>query len=312
MKPEKQSPVKQHYRNNRSLPSKGQRTDFHTKILEHEGTIMSLATKDVVTLPPTTRIIDVIRTMTKKGFRRMPITDAGTKRLEGIITSFDIIDFLGGGDKNLLVEKKYKDNLLAAINAEVRTIMQNKVISVQNTENLKDAFDLMLKKNIGSIPIVDQAGHTLAICTEKDFLHFVAEGHTDRTIEEYMSKKVKTTPAETTIGEAAKIMVKNRFRRLPIVKGEILIGVVNASDIMNFLGSGDAFDKMTTGNIHEAIDEPISSLITKDVIWSSSEKSLSYAARLMEKNNIGSLPVIDDGILCGIITERDILRAMHQ
>ncbi|WP_048196064.1 CBS domain-containing protein [Methanococcoides methylutens] len=286
--------------------------DFHTKISEHEGDIMSVATRKVITAPPTTRIIDAIKIMTKNNFRHIPLTDAGTNRIEGIVTSFDVIDFLGGGDKNQLVEKRHKGNLLAAINTDVSTIMQHDVTTIRSDGNIKEAFDLMLKNNIGSLPIVDSTNHVHAICTEKDFLTFTAGIVTNKTIAEYMSKRVEKAPANMTISDAAKIMVMNRFRRLPVVKGDILIGVVNASSIMHFLGNGEAFEKLTTGNIHEAMDAPISSLISKDVIWVSSDADLGKASELMVQNNVGALPVIDNGKLCGIITERDILRAMAE
>jgi CBS domain-containing protein len=81
---------------------------------------------------------------------------------------------------------------------------------------------------------------------------------------------------------------------------------------MHFLGNGEVFEKLTTGNIHEAMDGPISSLISKDVVWVPSDTDLGEASELMIKNGIGALPVIDDGKLCGIITERDILRAMAE
>ncbi|MBN2488816.1 MAG: CBS domain-containing protein, partial [Methanosarcinaceae archaeon] len=77
-------------------------------------------------------------------------------------------------------------------------------------------------------------------------------------------------------------------------------------------GSGDAFNKLITGNIHEAFDQPISSLIARDVVWASSYMDLGNAAALMVKKNVGSLPIIDDGTLCGILTEQDFLRAMSK
>ncbi|WP_440953074.1 CBS domain-containing protein [Methanococcoides sp. FTZ1] len=286
--------------------------DFHTRISEHEGDIMSVATRDVITIPPTTRIIDAIKTMTKKNFRHIPITDAGTNRIEGIVSSFDVIDFLGGGDKNRLIENRYHGNLLSAINANVSTIMQHRVVSIPSDGNIKEAFDLMLKNNIGSLPIVDSTNNVRAICTEKDFLKFTAGIVTNKTVADHMSKRVEKAPAEMTISDAAKVMVKNHFRRLPVVKGDILIGVVNASDIMDFLGSGEAFEKLTTGNIHDIMDAPISSLIGKDVVWTTSDTDLGKASELMIKNSIGALPVIDNVKLCGIITERDVLRAMAE
>lgn len=276
---------------------------------EHEGEIMAIATKEVVTLPPTTTIMGAIKTMTNKGFRRVPITDAGTNRLEGIVTSMDVIDFLGGGDRNLLVENKHKGNLLVAINESVHEIMQNDVAFIKNNAKISEALEMMLERKVGGIPIVDGEKKVVAICTEKDFVSLVSDVPANKTIGQYMTKKVKTVSPDTKIGEAAKIMVKEGLRRLPLVRDEILVGLVTASDIMHYLGNGEAFDKIVTGDIHEAFDEPIGSLISKDVVWATSDMDLGKAASLMMENDVGSLPVIDEGTLCGIITERDFLMA---
>ena len=109
--------------------------DFKSRISEHEGQILAMATKDVVTLPPTATIMEAIKIMTEKRFRRIPVTDPGTGRIEGIVTSVDIIDFLGGGSRNLLVENRHKGNLLAAINEDVKKIMETDVACVHEHSN---------------------------------------------------------------------------------------------------------------------------------------------------------------------------------
>ncbi|MCD4703834.1 MAG: CBS domain-containing protein [Methanosarcinaceae archaeon] len=286
--------------------------NFHARIADHEGDIMSIAIRDVVTAPPTTTIIDAIKTMKRKGIRHLPITDAGTNRIEGIVTSFDLVDFLGGGKKNLLVENKFKGNLLSAVNTDVRSIMQHEVYSLHSDAHIRDAFGLMIDHKIASVPILDHEDRVHAICTERDFLAFIKGIITNRFVGEYMNKKINAASSDTSIGDAAKIMVDKETKKLPIVKDGILIGIVTASDIMNFLGSGEAFDKLVTGNIHEAFDGPVSSLIVNDVVWTSSDIDLGEAAEIMIEKGIGSLPVIDDEIFRGVLTEKDIIRAMAE
>lgn len=283
---------------------------FHDRIAQHEGDIMSIATRNVVTVQPTTPIIDALKTMTKGKFRHMPITDAGTNRLEGIISSFDVLDLFGGGGKSLFVEKKFKGNLLASVNAEIRGIMQHKVYSLPVTASINSAFELMTKNNVGSLPIVDQDGQLVAICTEKDFLGFISGIKTGITVRQFMKEAVKTADYDTSLWDAAKIMVGGHFKRLPVVKDGILVGIITAFDIMKYVGEGEAFEKLTTGNVHEAFDEPVSSLIAKDVVWTEPETDLGKAAETMDEKGIGSLPVIENGELKGIITERDVLIAL--
>lgn len=285
--------------------------EFKAKAAEKKGDMSIVAKKDVITLPPTTTIMGAIRTMTNKGFRRVPIADAGTKRLEGIITSMDVVNFLGGGSKNLLVKKYYKGNLLAAINADVSEIMQRDVAFLVSKASIFDAVEMMIQRNTGGLPVVNEDNRVCGIFTERDFLELMADTIDYDSVRNYMSTKVKTVPFDATIEDAAKIMVSKGFRRLPIAKDGILIGIVTASNIMNFLGSGKAFEKIITGNFREAFSEPITSLINKDVVWAPPEMDLGDAARLMIEKKVGCLPVIDNDVLCGIITERDLLKAVY-
>ncbi|MBU4453874.1 MAG: CBS domain-containing protein, partial [Euryarchaeota archaeon] len=102
----------------------------------------------------------------------------------------------------------------------------------------------------------------------------------------------------------------NGFRRIPIIRDNVLIGIITASDILHFLGSGEMFDRLVTGNSQEAFQVPIRTLIKRDVIFTSSDMDIGEAASIMLDKNVGSLPVLEDGELKGIITERDFVRAI--
>ena len=286
--------------------------DFDERIAEHEGGIMAVASRDVVTIPPTTTIISAIRTMSENGFRHVPVTNAGTNRLEGMVTSVDIIDFLGGGSKNLLVENHYKGNLLAAVNASVKEIMQHDAASIPENTDIDETIRQMLDNNSDGLPVVDDDGCVLAICTEKDFLKFAESVINTKRVAHYMSRKVKHATPDTSIGDVAKMMIDNGFRRVPVIRKGTILGMVTASDIMHFLGSGDAFHRLMTGNVHEALDEPVVSLISKELVSTSIDAYMGSAAHVMLENNIGSLPVMDNDELAGIITERDFLKAISE
>jgi len=282
--------------------------DFKSRISEHEGKILALATRNVVTLPPTATIMDAIKIMTERKFRRIPITDAGTGRLEGVITSVDIIDFLGGGKRNLLVTNRFKGNLLAAINEEVRQIMDTDVAYIHDQADFKEAVKTMLERRTGGLPIVNNEMQVVAIFTERNAVELMGGLVTNKTVDEYMTKNVTMVTTDTTIGQAAKVMVQNRFRRLPVVKDGIFAGIVTASDIVHFMGRGDAFSKLTTGNIHEALDQPVGSIVSKELIWTSPGTDMGKAMEIMLEKKIGSLPILEEGMLRGIITESDFLK----
>ncbi len=284
--------------------------DFKSRVSHNQGDILAIASKNIVTLPPTTNIMGTAKTMLKYGFRRVPIADAGTNRLVGIVTSLDIVDFLGGGLRHNIVKNRYKGNLAAAINEDVREIMKEDVVSLGVNDTISNTLKTMIERNIGGIPIVDDDNAVVGIVTERDFVRTVADITTSKSIKEYMSNKVVTASPDISIGEATRTMIEKGFRRIPIVKEDVLLGIVTASDIMRYLGSGEIFQKLMTGDVSDAFKVPVKSLILRDIIWTNSGIDIGEAAALMLKNKVGALPIIDDGELCGILTERDIIKAL--
>jgi len=295
-------------------PGSGDRgpLQFDSRPAKRLGEVLSVASPSVVTAPPTTTIMGAIKTMIYYGFSRLPIADAGTGRLIGFVTSVDIVDFLGGGLRHNLLSEKYKGNIFTAINADIREIMSTKLIYASDKLSLNDALKLMYEQNVGGLPIVDEDTRIKAIITEEDFVRFSAGIETGLNVESYMSANVITAPAQTTIEKMTRMIIQKGFRRMPAVKDGVLMGMVTASDIMRYMGSGDAFEKVVTGDIGEVMNLPLKSLIKHNLVITEKAADLGLAARKMVENDIGSLPVMDKGSLVGILTERDFVRALAE
>ncbi len=274
--------------------------------------MVGVASPDVVTVPPTTTIMGAIKTMTFYGFSRLPIADAGTKRLIGFVTSVDVVDFLGGGLRHNLLREKYDGNIFTAINADIREIMSTNLSYAGDKSSLNDVLKLMYEKNVGGLPIVDEDVRIKAIITEEDFVRICRGLETGLTVESFMSANVVTAPAQTTIEKMTRMIIQKGFRRMPVVQDGVLMGMVTASDIMKYLGSGDAFRKVVTGDIGEVMNLPIKSLIKRSLLATEKNVDLGVSARKMMDNDIGSLPVMDGGSLAGILTERDYVRALAE
>ncbi|MCK9579951.1 MAG: CBS domain-containing protein [Methanoregula sp.] len=283
--------------------------EFKSHITAQEGEIMAIATQDVVSAPPTRTIIAAVGQMTTCGFRRLPITDAGTCKLRGILTSGDIINFMGGGDKYQLVRVRHDSNLLAAVNESVRTIMTPKPETLQNDARIRDAVDTILKKKIGGLPIVDKEGILCGMVTERDVLRVLGAGRSTLNVEDVMSSPLRVTAPDCPISSVTRDMTKYRFRRLPVVCDDILYGIVTATDIMRYLGSREVFTRLETGNVAEVTALPVRTLIAGELRTTTPEKNINEAAREMLEKNIGALPVIEDSRLIGLVTEFDLVRA---
>lgn len=285
---------------------------FDSRIAKRSGKVMNAATSAVVTAPPTTTIISAIKTMTYYGFSRLPITDAGTRRLIGFVSSVDVVDFLGGGLRHNLLREKYKGNIFIAMNAGIDEIMSTKLRYTSDKSSLNDALKLMYENNVGGLPIIDDENRLRAIITEEDFVVMTSGLETGLSVESYMSPNVITAPAQTTIEKMTRMIIQKGFRRMPVVQDGVLMGMVTATDIMKYLGGGEAFKKVVTGDIAEVMNYPIKTLIKRSLTTIEKKRDLGQAADKMVRNEIGALPVMDKGSLVGILTERDYVRALAE
>ncbi len=292
--------------------------EHESKVHDKVGEIMTIATKDVISIPPTKSIKDTAKVMMEHEFRRLPITDPGSGKVLGIVTVMDILDFFGGGNKFNIIEKKYEDNFLAAINEPVREIMSRDVICLSKKSSINDVIDVMLTNQIGAIPILDADEKLIAIVTERDIALSLADSLDDKTAQDYMSTKVFTTTPGTPIESACKIMVRNGLRRIPIVGGEAdiskaakkLLGIATSTDIIRFLNTKDLFDNLNSNAASEVLETKLSDIMVKDAVVVEPTDKISELCELFKVSNIGGVPVIKDDVVIGIITERDILRAV--
>ena len=295
-------------------PGSGERSplQFDSRNAKRASNVVGVASPDVVTVPPTTTIMGAIKTMIFYGFSRLPIADPGTKRLLGFVTSVDVVDFLGGGLRHNLLAEKYGGNIYTAINADIRDIMSTNLTYADDKASLNDVLKLMYERNVGGLPILDDDLRIKAIITEEDFVRFCRGLDTGLDVESFMSPNVVTAPAQTTIEKMTRMIIQKGFRRMPVVQEGVLMGMVTASDIMKYLGGGEAFQKVITGDVTEVMNQPIKSLIKRSLLATERKADLGQAARKMMDNDIGSLPVMDRGSLAGSLTERDYVRALAE
>lgn len=275
-----------------------------------EGDIMSLAKKEVLSIPPSTSIQTASEIMIKHGFRRLPITDSGSGKLLGIVTAMDILDFLGGGNKFNIIEKKHDDNFLAAINDSVRTIMSTDIISMDHSQSLKEAVNKMLDNNIGSIPVLNEKHNIVGIITERDFALSLAGLLTDEIVEDIMIKDVITTTPGTPIESTTKIMVRNNLRRIPVVSGNKLVGIITSTDVLRFIGDKEVFNEMTSNSGLDVLSKSIETIMQPNISIINPSLRLGDLCDLFKEKNIGGAPVVKDDKLAGIVTERDVLNTV--
>ncbi|WP_413301519.1 CBS domain-containing protein [Bacillus sp. 1P10SD] len=114
---------------------------------------------------------------------------------------------------------------------KIRDIMTDNVECCTLLDNMYEVALKMKELNVGAIPIVDQE-KIVGMITDRDIvIRGVAEKHPGSTkVEDIMSSELITVSPEATSQEAAKLMSQHKIRRLPVVEGEKLIGIVSLGD----------------------------------------------------------------------------------
>jgi CBS domain-containing protein len=114
---------------------------------------------------------------------------------------------------------------------KIRDIMTESVESCTLLDNVYEVAVKMKELNVGAIPIVDE-NKLVGMITDRDIVvRGVAEKHPGSTkVEDIMSSKLVTISPDATTQEAAKMMAEHQIRRLPVVEGDNIVGIVSLGD----------------------------------------------------------------------------------
>ncbi len=111
--------------------------------------------------------------------------------------------------------------------------------------------------------------------------------------------------------EARDIMRAGRFRRLPVMEDDTLVGVVTDRDIRSFLLPDDLPER-----VKERIDllkvRRVGDIMTPNPITVGPDASLERASEILRRKKFGGLPVLENGKLVGVISARDVMSGLHE
>lgn len=124
-------------------------------------------------------------------------------------------------------------------------------------------------------------------------------------VRESMTPNPITINVTTPVAQAHKIMQENGVRHLPVLDEDALVGMITFSDILEAASSDTGrFDIFEPNYLLATL--PVEELMTPDPVTISPDDTVLEAADLMFQHDIGSLPVVEDGKVIGILTETDI------
>ncbi len=128
-------------------------------------------------------------------------------------------------------------------------------------------------------------------------------------VSDWMTKKVFTIEPDDFLSSAITLMKEKHIKHIPVTRNGKLKGIISDRDIKEYSPS-----KATTLDIYElhyiVANTKIKQLVKTKVITTTPETPVEDAAMIMLDENIGCLPVLDNGILVGIISDKDIFHAL--
>jgi acetoin utilization protein AcuB len=130
-------------------------------------------------------------------------------------------------------------------------------------------------------------------------------------VRELMTGAPVTVSPATSMLDARHLMLSKHFRHLLVTKDGQLVGIVTDRDVRLNLPSQAT--SLSVWEINHLLTKlTVGEVMTRSVITVGPDRDAADAARLMMEHKIGALPVMDGGILIGIVTETDMLRAFVQ
>ncbi len=129
------------------------------------------------------------------------------------------------------------------------------------------------------------------------------------SISTIMTDSLVTVNLNDDLRKVKDIFAKGKFRHLPVMDGEKLVGMVSKNDIMR-LSFGQVFDNQ--GDADEAVLDMLSidQIMTHNITSIDVNATVKDAAEIFVSSKFHSLPVMQDGKVVGIVTSTDIIKYM--
>jgi CBS domain-containing protein len=147
---------------------------------------------------------------------------------------------------------------------QARDIMTTKVVTVAPETRVEEIARLLLERRISGVPVVDADARLVGIVTEGDLMRRpdigterhrgwwlrlfgdereraaeYARAHGSRA-DEVMTRNVVTVGEETTVDEIARLLEAHRIKRVPVVRGGKLVGIVSRANLLHSLAARPA------------------------------------------------------------------------
>ena len=257
-----------------------------------------------------------IQRMWQCEYQHLPVVANG--RLVGMLSERAVL-LHAYGDKYAAHELAHVDPKEVIGSSRVDDVMSTPVYSLSPTDPIESAASLMMQHGIHAVPIVE-FDSIQGIVTEADLLKCFLGGHplglseqvVRSSVTDLMSSNIYSVREHDLKPAVVRLMRDKNIRHVPVVDDEQrLVGIISETDCL--LGCKVQRGEGVLLGRHRAPLSPqgsVAELMTTELAKADLGYSLRDAAKLMVESRISSIPIVNDGLLVGIITSTDLLRTL--
>lgn len=125
-------------------------------------------------------------------------------------------------------------------------------------------------------------------------------------VSEIMSKDLITVSPKQSLYEAEKLFNHHHIRHIPVVENERLVGMISHTDLLRMSYADlDESDELVVPVIYEMFGIP--DIMTRVPVFVDVNSTIKETAEILSRQSFHSLPVVDQGVLVGIVTTTDLI-----
>lgn len=118
----------------------------------------------------------------------------------------------------------------------VKDIMTTQVVTVMPHTVIKEAIKLLVEIEISGLIVTDETSEIVGVVSERDFLVAYDFLHqTNAPISDFINRNIISVTEDATVEEVSRILVEKNVKRVPVIDGKKVVGVVSRRDVLKYI-----------------------------------------------------------------------------
>lgn len=248
--------------------------------------VRCVMSRDVATTSPDETVASAARIMTERNISCIIVLE--NESVVGILTEKDLL-------KNVAAHQGEQAK------TEVGQIMSRPVEGIDPDLSIFDACIIIKAKGFKHLPVLEN-GRLVGIVTQTDLTKALTSYSVHKSIAEIMSPDVATVQCKATVLEAAKMMSSRNISCIVVLQGSEVTGILTQRDLI----------KQIVATQREPAKIRVEQVMSSPIISTPSVNSIFSVSKIMERMRLRRLAVMDDGCLCGIVTQTNVFDAAKE